>query len=52
MDINIIRAYCFTAHDYREFRVDRIESAISAEAPEQISTHGVNHQKIKFRNHG
>jgi proteasome accessory factor C len=43
-----IRAYCFTAHDYREFRVDRIESATAAEVPAQFSAHGVNQDKIKF----
>ena len=43
-----MRAYCFTANDYREFRVDRIESAIAAEVPAQFSAHGVNQEKINF----
>ena len=43
-----MRAYCFTANDYREFRVDRIESAAAAEVPAQFSAHGVNQEKINF----
>ena len=43
-----MRAYCFTANDYREFRVDRIESATTAAVPAQISAQGVNQEKITF----
>lgn len=43
-----MRAYCFTANDYREFRVDRIESATTATVPEHISAQGVNQEKITF----
>ena len=43
-----MRAYCFTANDYREFRVDRIESATTAAVPAQISAQDVNQEKITF----
>ena len=43
-----MRAYCFTANDYREFRVDRIESATTAAVPAHISAQGVNQEKITF----
>lgn len=43
-----MRAYCFTADDYREFRVDRIESATTAAVPAHISAQGVNQEKITF----
>lgn len=43
-----MRAYCFTANDYREFRVDRIESAMTAAVPAHISTQGVSQEKITF----
>lgn len=43
-----MRAYCFTANDYREFRVDRIESATAAEVPAQFSAHDTNQEKINF----
>lgn len=43
-----MRAYCFTANDYREFRVDRIERAIPAAVPTEFSTHDVNQDKISF----
>lgn len=43
-----MRAYCFTANDYREFRVDRIESATTAAVPSHISAQGVNQEKITF----
>jgi proteasome accessory factor C len=44
-----LRAYCFTANDYREFRVDRIETAIAATVPEHVSAQGVNQEKITFQ---
>ena len=43
-----VRAYCFTANDYREFRVDRIESATAAAVPAHVSAQGVNQEKITF----
>ena len=43
-----MRAYCFTANDYREFRVDRIESATTAAVPAHISAQCVNQEKITF----
>ena len=43
-----MRAYCFTANDYREFRVDRIESAMTAAVPAHISAQGINQEKITF----
>jgi proteasome accessory factor C len=44
-----VRAYCFTANDYREFRVDRIESATAAAVPAHFSAQGVNQEKITFQ---
>jgi len=44
-----VRAYCFTANDYREFRVDRIESATAAAVPAHVSAQGVNQEKITFQ---
>ena len=44
-----MRAFCFTANDYREFRVDRIESAKAAPVPAQLSTEFVNQEKIAFQ---
>ena len=44
-----MRAFCFSANDYREFRVDRIESATAAVVPAQVSTDVVNQEKIAFQ---
>jgi proteasome accessory factor C len=44
-----VHAYCFTANDYREFRVDRIESATAAAVPAHVSAQGVNQEKITFQ---
>ena len=44
-----MRAFCFTANDYREFRVDRIESATPAAVPAQLSAEVVNQEKIAFQ---
>jgi len=44
-----MRAFCFTANDYREFRVDRIESATAAAVPAQLSAEVVNREKIAFQ---
>ena len=44
-----MRAFCFTANDYREFRVDRIEIATAAAVPAQLSAEVVNQEKIAFQ---
>lgn len=44
-----MHAFCFTANDYREFRVDRIESATAAPVPAQVSAEVVNQEKIAFQ---
>lgn len=44
-----MRAFCFTANDYREFRVDRIESATAAAVPAQLSAEVGNQEKIAFQ---
>ena len=44
-----MRAFCFTANDYREFRVDRIESARATVFPAQVSANVVNQEKIAFQ---
>lgn len=44
-----MRAFCFTSNDYREFRVDRIESATAAPVPAQVSAEVVNQEKIAFQ---
>jgi len=44
-----MRAFCFTANDYREFRVDRIESARATVVPAQLSANVVNQEKIAFQ---
>ena len=43
-----MRAYCFSANDYREFRIDRIESATATSVPASISSHLINQEKIIF----
>ena len=43
-----MRAYCFSANDYREFRIDRIESATAISVPASISSHIINQEKIIF----
>lgn len=43
-----MRAYCLTAQDYREFRVDRIESAISASVSSDFEVKKVSSEKISF----
>ena len=44
-----MRAFCFTANDYREFRVDRIESARATVVPAQVSANVVNQEKFAFQ---
>jgi len=43
-----MRAYCFSANDYREFRIDRIENATPTSVPASISSHIINQEKIIF----
>ena len=43
-----MRAYCFSANDYREFRIDRIESATATSVAASISSHINNQEKIIF----
>jgi len=44
-----MRAFCFTANDYREFRVDRIVGATAAAVPAPLSAEVVNQEKIAFQ---
>lgn len=43
-----LRAYCFTARDYREFRIDRIESAESEAIPQPLESPKSSSNKIDF----
>jgi proteasome accessory factor C len=43
-----LRAYCLTALDYREFRVDRITLAKPAKVSADMNSHNHNPQKIDF----
>ena len=43
-----MRAYCFSANDYREFRIDRIENATPTSVPASISSHIIYQEKIIF----
>jgi proteasome accessory factor C len=43
-----LRAYCFTARDYREFRIDRIESAESEAIPQPLESPKSSSDKIDF----
>jgi proteasome accessory factor C len=43
-----LRAYCFTAQDYREFRIDRIESALLATVSTEFVVQKVDSEKISF----
>jgi proteasome accessory factor C len=43
-----MRAFCFTAQDYREFRVDRIESAVSASVSSDFEVQKTSSEKINF----
>jgi proteasome accessory factor C len=43
-----MRAFCFTAGDYREFRVDRIQSAIPASVSSDLGVQKANSEKISF----
>jgi proteasome accessory factor C len=46
-----IKAYCFTAREYREFRVDRIEQATSVSVPSDLMVPTGNSEKISFSIH-
>jgi len=43
-----LHAYCFTAQDFRHFRIDRIQSAESAGVEKPSTTPPVNPEKIRF----
>jgi proteasome accessory factor C len=43
-----MRAFCFNAQDYREFRVDRIESAIPASVSSDFVIQKIDSEKINF----
>ena len=43
-----IHAFCFTAQDYREFRIDRIEMAEEAVVPTDFEINQPSAEKIKF----
>jgi proteasome accessory factor C len=43
-----LHAYCFTAQDFRHFRIDRVQSAETAEVEKPSTTPPVNPEKIRF----
>jgi proteasome accessory factor C len=43
-----VRAYCYTAQDYREFRIDRIDSAVLATVSTEFVVKKVDSEKISF----
>jgi proteasome accessory factor C len=43
-----MRAFCFTANDYREFRMDRIETTTPASVPKEFESRHVDSEKISF----
>jgi len=43
-----MRAYCFTANDYREFRIDRIETAAPSPVPADFVVQKIDAEKITF----
>jgi proteasome accessory factor C len=43
-----MRAYCYTAQDYREFRIDRIDSAVLATVSTEFVVKKVDSEKISF----
>lgn len=47
-DHQYVRAYCFSANDYREFRVDRIDQAIPTEVSAELQVKPINTEKIDF----
>jgi proteasome accessory factor C len=47
-DHQYVRAFCFSALDYREFRVDRIDQATAATVSSEISATSGNAEKINY----
>ena len=43
-----LRAYCFTAKDFREFRLDRIKQAKTSDVPGTIENFGTANEKLHF----
>ena len=43
-----LHAYCFTAQDFRHFRIDRVQSAETAEVEKPSTTPPANLEKIRF----
>jgi len=43
-----MRAYCYTAQDYREFRIDRIDSAVLVTVSAEFVVKKVDSEKISF----
>jgi proteasome accessory factor C len=44
-----LRAFCFTAEDFREFRIDRIKNAIKAEVPQRLESNELDTEKIHYQ---
>jgi len=44
-----LRAFCFTAEDFREFRIDRIKNAIKADVPQRIESNELDAEKIHYQ---
>ena len=47
-DHQYVRAFCFSALDYREFRVDRIDQATAATVSSEIAATSGNAEKINY----
>lgn len=43
-----LRAFCFTVNDYREFRIDRIEIAVSSPVPADFVAQKIDAEKIPY----
>jgi proteasome accessory factor C len=44
-----LRAFCFTAEDFREFRIDRIKNAIKADVPQRLESNELDAEKIHYQ---
>ena len=44
-----LRAFCFNAEDFREFRIDRIKNAIKADVPQRLENNGLDSEKIHYQ---
>lgn len=44
-----LRAFCFTAEDFREFRIDRIRNAIKADVPQRLESNELDAEKIHYQ---